>query len=495
MSDRNNKLLPQVLFSDPVENKGFDCSQDCACPTHFAYGENRYTDRKLVKSRNLRLIPFSQDYKMALNPDGPICVSMLNEPAVELLHQFHQERDVAELQKANGINQESVNFSVNRMVRGGLLINGYEDYLQRNLDSQVLITWLHLTDRCNLRCAYCYLPHEKRDLSRDTGFSLLREIFSTAKSKHFSKIQIKYAGGEPLLQFSLLQDLHAYANELSVRSGITLDEVVLSNGTMISETILTYLTTNYIRLMISMDGLDDIHDAQRVYANGKASSKDVKRAVELALDYGLKPNISVTVTNRNLEGLPLLMRWILERKLQFNLNFFRQNDFAKDDKDLCFNEQQLIEGLLECYKVVEEFLPEQSMLASLADRANLSTSHLRPCGVGKNYLVFDTNGNLSKCQMKMDQPVATQPNGHFISAIQNKKGIQNISVDAKEECSQCEWRYWCAGGCPLEAYNQSGAYNSKSPYCNVYKSIFPEILRLEGLRLIKFAKSESQFLN
>ncbi|HNF93684.1 MAG TPA: radical SAM protein, partial [Anaerolineales bacterium] len=50
----------------------------------------------------------------------------------------------------------------------------------------------------------------------------------------------------------------------------------------------------------------------------------------------------------------------------------------------------------------------------------------------------------------------------------------------------CEWKHWCTGGCPLETHRVTGRYNVKSPNCNIYKALFPEALRLEGLRLWKY---------
>jgi uncharacterized protein len=34
----------------------------------------------------------------------------------------------------------------------------------------------------------------------------------------------------------------------------------------------------------------------------------------------------------------------------------------------------------------------------------------------------------------------------------------------------------------------TGRYNLKSPHCNIYKALYPEVLRLEGLRLLKYAE-------
>ncbi|CAG1013870.1 hypothetical protein ANAEL_04827 [Anaerolineales bacterium] len=69
----------------------------------------------------------------------------------------------------------------------------------------------------------------------------------------------------------------------------------------------------------------------------------------------------------------------------------------------------------------------------------------------------------------------------------DQTGVQNISIEEKEGCKTCEWKYWCAGGCPLETYRVTGRYDVKSPNCNIYKALFPEALRLEGLRLLKYA--------
>jgi uncharacterized protein len=64
--------------------------------------------------------------------------------------------------------------------------------------------------------------------------------------------------------------------------------------------------------------------------------------------------------------------------------------------------------------------------------------------------------------------------------------IQNLPVEEKEGCKTCEWKQWCAGGCPLVTYRAARRYDVKSPNCQIYKSLFPEALRLEGLRLLKY---------
>ncbi len=236
-----------------------------------------------------------------------------------------------------------------------------------------------------------------------------------------------------------------------------------------------------------MDGFGTYHDRHRPYAGGRGSFDDVLEGVEIALANGLMPNISITVSSNTADGLPVIMAWILDHDLPFGLNFYRENEFSVLHKDLQFDEQKMIDGMLSAFRVIENNLSRQSFLGGIVDRANLSFSHSHTCGVGQNYLVFNPNGQVAKCQMEIHKPVTALDMTDALAVIRtDKTGIQNISVDEKEGCKTCEWKYWCAGGCPLETHRATGRYDVKSPNCNIYKALYPEALRLEGLRLLKY---------
>jgi uncharacterized protein len=204
--------------------------------------------------------------------------------------------------------------------------------------------------------------------------------------------------------------------------------------------------------------------------------------------HNLIPDISITISARNAAGLPRLMEWILDRHLPFSLNFYRENDFSISYEDLRLAEEKIIAGMLGAFKVIEANLPRRNLLASLVDRANLAAPHLHTCGVGHSYLVFDHLGRIAKCQMHINQTVTTATVADPLTLIRNDtRGIQNSPVEEKEGCRDCEWKYWCTGGCPLATYRATGRYDVKSPNCNIYKTLYPEAVRLEGLRLLKYA--------
>ena len=353
--------------------------------------------------------------------------------------------------------------------------------------SSILIAWLHLTDRCNLRCAYCYLPHVREDMSYETGRAAIDASFRSALANGFQQVKLKYAGGEPLLRFPLIVDLHRYAQSQARDHGLDLEGVVLSNGTLMTTEMVETLKSLDLRLMISLDGLGRYHDNHRPYAGGRGSFKDVSEAVDLALASGLVPSISVTVSSRTADRLPEIVAWILDRDLPFSLNFYRENDLSASHEDMQLDEQKIINSMLAAFKVIENNLPRRPFLGGIIDRANLSVSHTHTCGVGQNYLVFDQNGQIAKCQMHIRKPITDLHVADPLAVIRaDQIGIQNLSVEEKEGCKTCEWKHWCAGGCPLATYRATGRYDIKSPNCNIYKALFPEALRLEGLRLLKY---------
>ncbi len=347
-----------------------------------------------------------------------------------------------------------------------------------------LTAWLHLTDRCNLRCAYCYLPHAPADMAPATGRDAVAATFRSAHTHSYRRVKLKYAGGEPLLAFPQIQSLHGYARTLAKQQGVELEGVVLTNGTLLTPEIIAGMQALGLKLMVSLDGAGPAHDAQRPYTDGHGSFADVRRGIATAFAGGLVPNVSVTVTGRSAAGLPETVAWLLAHRLPFGLNFYREHDRAAEQRDLRLEEERIVAGMLAAYQVIASDIPAYSMLTSLADRANLAVPHRRTCGACRDYLVFDTQGRVAKCQMDIHHPVAHCRDADPLGVLRDcSQGMSNPEVTEKDVCRECEWRYWCAGGCPLEAYRTTGRYDAPSPNCAIYRALYPEIVRLEGLRL------------
>jgi uncharacterized protein len=354
-----------------------------------------------------------------------------------------------------------------------------------NSSPDLLTAWLHVTDRCNFRCAYCYLPHEQVDMPFSTGKAVADATLRAAQLHGYAKVFLKYAGGEPLLRFPFIQQLHRHANMQGDAAGIAVSGSILSNGSLLTRETVEGIRALDLHLVISIDGIGKCHDRQRRYADGTGSCADVINAVELATAHGLIPYLSVVITEQNADDLPDLISWALDHDLPFNLSIARSGgQFQTQPR----SQERILHGMLLAYTVIEKKLPRRSLLTSLTDNANLATQHLHPCGAGKNYMAFDCHGKIAKCQMEYGKPVTDCNAPDPLSELQRSAhGIQNVSVEEKEECACCEWKYWCAGGCPLSAFRSVGRYDAKSPNCAIYKTLYPEVFRLEQLRLERCA--------
>ena len=478
-------LLSKNLKGNNLTNEDCDC--DCACATSSdLISSIPALANTLIGLPTLNYQKISNDRFVVFNPENNGDISVVNTLTRQILDSFFVSRSIT---KSDDIDL------INKMITSGFL-KADDDLIESSEGKtlQVLSAWLHLTDRCNLRCSYCYLPHVKEDMSSETGRASIDAVFRSAHLNGFKQVKLKYAGGESLLRYPLILEMHSYAEKLAREHGISLEEVVLSNGTLLTEEMAKTLKALGIRLMISMDGMGHYHDSQRPYAGGRGSFKDVSDSVDLALSHGLVPNISVTVSGRTAEGLPDIMEWILERELPFSLNFYRENDLSTSQQDLQLDEQKIIDGMKAAFKVIENNLPRRGFLGGIIDRANLSAPHTHTCGVGENYLVFDQNGQVAKCQMHIRKPVTNIHAADPLALIRaDQIGIQNLPVMEKEGCKDCEWKHWCTGGCPLATHRATGRYDVKSPNCNIYKALYPEALRLEGLRLIKYSSSLETF--
>lgn len=359
--------------------------------------------------------------------------------------------------------------------------------------SRCLTAWMHLTTSCNLSCEYCYLVSSTEKMSLQVGLAAVQAAVRSAQIHGFEAVKLKYAGGEPTLNFSVLVELQRSAQRLAEQTGLKLDAVALSNGVDVTPTMLRALKGLDVRLAISVDGVGSFHDRHRHSPNGLGSFVAVSRTIDLALLEGLVPEISVTISNRNIDGVSELVEWVLDHDLLFSLNFYRSNERVASRCDLELESNKIIAGMEAVLKVIGKRLPNRNLLASLLDRANCAVSHTHTCQVGDCYMVIDQRGRISKCQMDIDNCVTDICDPDPLLRIRSSsRGVQNLHVDEKLECCACQWRYWCTGGCPLQTYRMRGRYDVKSPHCDIYRILIPQVIHLEKLRTLKYG-AESPF--
>ena len=127
-------------------------------------------------------------------------------------------------------------------------------------------TPLHLfvvTLRCEHSCPYCQVSRQSTDRSRfDMSEETAMRALHIALSSPAPGIKIEFQGGEPLLNFPLIEKI-VRAAKAQAPVGKTIDFVIATNLAMLDEAVLAFCKDNGVLLSTSLDGPADLHNKNR----------------------------------------------------------------------------------------------------------------------------------------------------------------------------------------------------------------------------------------
>ena len=468
MKTQKNRL---IWFSNNENYYGGDCNCACEMQQQVIVSDTKKISNLKLTEYHFSEIKLDNNHFIIWNNNLSSGINIINAET----HAFFKKN-------ANLIENKNI---INLLLQRNLI--SYND--QKVVDSpiNVLASWLHISNNCNLDCSYCYINKSSDNMTLETGLQSIKSIFNSAIKNDIKEVKLKYAGAEALFNFSVAQKMQELALKLAKKHNIKLTSILLTNATLLTDKIIEKLKLLQFKVMVSIDGIDKYHDYFRSFKNGKGSYQIVAQNTKKIKKANILSDVSITVTDNNIEGLPELIQLLLTENYPFNINFYRENENIITN-DLTLSEKKIIKYMKETFKVIENNLPDRSLLSSLLDRVDLATPHNYTCGIGRNYAVIDTFGQLSKCQMEIgkNKTFATIKSNDLLFDIQSDKTqLQNISVENKSDCQNCEIKNYCTGGCSLISTNNESPY-SKSPNCNIYKALYKDVLKLEAKRIMKY---------
>lgn len=175
--------LPHVIHEqEPAKSITRDC--DCACSTNLP---NQISNTCFDSSNSWQLSSLMQSYSLSSKhrlvyiPGETSAISIVNNSAWEMLLNFQEGKSQEMLPKwEEQWGKSTTEETLNKFVSLAYITNSKENENLAGKDFHVLSAWLHMTDRCNLRCKYCYLPHSNVDLSLETGLAAIDATFRSA---------------------------------------------------------------------------------------------------------------------------------------------------------------------------------------------------------------------------------------------------------------------------------------------------------------------------
>ena len=170
---------------------------------------------------------------------------------------------------------------------------------------------------CNLACKYCYYL-EKNNLYQNSHRHLMSDEMLEQFTREYIEAQtmpqvlFTWHGGEPLMRSI---DFYKKAMELQKKyaHGKQIDNVIQTNGTLLTDEWCEFFAKNHWLVGISIDGPQEYHDHYRVTPAGKPSWEKVMQGIQLLKKHRVEWNAMAVVNAYN-----------AEHPLEF-YHFFRDN--------------------------------------------------------------------------------------------------------------------------------------------------------------------------
>jgi uncharacterized protein len=131
------------------------------------------------------------------------------------------------------------------------------------------------TEQCNFRCKYCYETFEKGDMSPAVQEAIIKHV---RKSLHnYTALHVSWFGGEPLEATDVIAHLSEEFIKICKAARKPYHAGMTTNGYNLTADTYDKLYGNYKinNYQVTLDGPEEEHDKQRVFADGSGTHKRI----------------------------------------------------------------------------------------------------------------------------------------------------------------------------------------------------------------------------
>ncbi len=328
---------------------------------------------------------------------------------------------------------------------------------------------LCLTHQCNLRCTYCYAGRKySHAMSRKMACKAIDLALAEAKATG-QGLDIAFFGGEPLLEWELLQFCHAYACAHREGPVVPLRFGLTTNLTLLTPDKAEWLLEHDFLIGLSVDGSPGMHDTCRRYADGRGSHADVLPALQWVREHpDARTRLLCVVTPRNFPLLEEGVLWLSQHydgAIGLNFDYWSKWTDAQFEK-LSAIMQRVAERVADSYrhggKPIRIMNLEEKIFLHIEGK-NACTR----CSIGEREIAVSVDGNFFPCSRLVGEGDNPELNfGNVDTGIDRAK--QNYLVATRGNvtpaCKLCELRSRCMNTCGCTNYAASGKINEVSPY-------------------------------
>jgi uncharacterized protein len=339
------------------------------------------------------------------------------------------------------------------------------------------------TGRCNLNCAYCYIPEEIRRTGPHMSqgqlleaLGILKDYFRTTVPKG-TLPQIVFHGAEPLLnREAVFAGIATFAN--AFRFGVQ------TNATLLDDEAIGFLRDHDVSIGISLDAATPaVANRTRVTWEGQGVFDRVIDAMQRLKGYAAW-SVIATMSSENLRHLPKLAEFLHAREVPTCLiNILRctlpaSRRVKPDDATAAKYFLKTLDRTQELYRqtgrklVVGNFA--NILLAIVAPTARRLMCDISPCGGGRCFFAVGPNGDMFPCSefIGLEQFRGGNLFQDPIPGVLESEPFRRVTgrkVEDIDPCKRCAIRHYCGSPCPAEAHEMNGGMQATGAFCEFYE--------------------------
>ena len=259
------------------------------------------------------------------------------------------------------------------------------------------------TEKCNLRCSYCYEDFKLGQMPESIVQGIEKLILQ--KSPELETLRIQWFGGEPLLSMDIIRRVSRAALASKNHFNVDYSGSITTNGTLLSLSRATELfELGVTKAQISLDGDEDRHDTTRISLSGRDDFKSLWSNL-CSISKSQTPIqllLRLHVTSDNLASLKSLL-YKLHQDINPNIYsiFFQKVGKWGGPNDSSLNyfldQKEFFKVCDDLYKTCEEL--------KLNYINNTKQKSIHVCYAAKpNSFAIRANGVISKCTVALSDP-------------------------------------------------------------------------------------------
>ena len=356
---------------------------------------------------------------------------------------------------------------------------------------------LNLTDSCNLACRYCFVEQHPRFMSLEVAIKAVDWLADNYKYHMKNKTlltqrgllqkSICFFGGEPMIQYEqIIQPLVAYIEKTYP------NEFYLSmttNGTLLNEEKLKFLSQHNIPIMLSLDGNRDTQEWNRPCQNGQSSFDLVNNNIPNILKYFPRTMMRATVSQDKVDKL--FENYLFAQNKNF-LHFFAMPDHRSywpiEKENILKDQLQSIyvhqinsfkagKKPIECpfiTRAIQTIVEHDVHIINNIHMKN-SAKNLIRCGLGVTTCSIECDGTITACQEQATHTADIFKIGNLyedgINSLKQSQLLEfylnspTLSSLNQNQCDNCLLDHECI--------NWAECFSTSYDLCNEFTKINP----------------------